>query len=142
MPQVTTEQRITFAILCALFVYREPSYVMWAHNWLDGIDRTRSAAACAATSAPVYATNVETDAETYAANTANYAAHTAYASAYETNAAYVANTANYASDTAYALAYDAIDTANAIKYTTYAAIAADPTIDLIKIAQQAKGTTI
>jgi hypothetical protein len=104
---------------------------MWAHNWLDGIDRTRSAAAYAATSASAYATYAATHAETYAAYTANFAADAACG---------------------------AIDATKAIKYTTYAAnfifnrrsasatactvpiaaIAADPTIDLITIAKQAR----
>src|SRR6185312_3385288 len=39
MPVVTTEQRVRFAILCALAVCHEPPFVEWATRWLDGTDR-------------------------------------------------------------------------------------------------------
>lgn len=48
LPVVTTEQRIRFGILCALEVYREPSFIAWAEKWLSGEDRSREAAAYAA----------------------------------------------------------------------------------------------
>jgi len=40
LPQVTTEQRIRFAILCALEVCRKPEFVAWAKAWLSGADRS------------------------------------------------------------------------------------------------------
>lgn len=44
LPQVTTEQRVRFGILCALQVYTKPEFVDWAHAWLDGNDRAAAAA--------------------------------------------------------------------------------------------------
>lgn len=44
-PQPTTKQRARFAILCALRVYSEPSFVEWARRWLSGEDVSASAAA-------------------------------------------------------------------------------------------------
>ena len=40
VPTVTIEQRVRFAIGCALTVYTEPSFVAWANGWLSGSDRT------------------------------------------------------------------------------------------------------
>ena len=48
VPAVTTEQRIQFAIFCALAVYAEPSFVAWAERWLSGLDRFETAAWAAA----------------------------------------------------------------------------------------------
>ena len=44
LPRVSTEQRVRFAILCALDVYSEPSFVKWANAWMDGSDRSGRAA--------------------------------------------------------------------------------------------------
>jgi len=49
-PIITTEQRVRFAIYCALEVNKEKSFVLWAENWLSGKDRTVSAAFSAARS--------------------------------------------------------------------------------------------
>jgi hypothetical protein len=43
-PIISTEQKVKFAILCALEVYNEEKFVRWAHNWLDNIDRTEATA--------------------------------------------------------------------------------------------------
>ena len=43
-PQPSTEQRVKFALACALAVYAEPTFVRWANQWLAGIDRTARAA--------------------------------------------------------------------------------------------------
>ena len=43
-PVITLEQKIKFAILCALEVYNEEKFVRWAHNWLDNVDRTETTA--------------------------------------------------------------------------------------------------
>jgi len=51
LPAVTTEQRVRFAIFCALAVYADPSFVAWAEAWLSGKDRSRAAAASAARAA-------------------------------------------------------------------------------------------
>jgi len=47
LPQVTTEQRVKFAILCALQVYRDPGFRSWAEDWLSGADRSWGAAQAA-----------------------------------------------------------------------------------------------
>lgn len=44
LPEVTTEQRVRYAILCGKAVYHEPSWTTWADNWLSGVDRGRSSA--------------------------------------------------------------------------------------------------
>ena len=44
LPVVTTEQRVRFAILCALEVCKDSQFKKWAEDWLSGKDRTRSAA--------------------------------------------------------------------------------------------------
>src|SRR6266496_3568750 len=36
LPVVTTEQRVKFAILCALSVYHEATFAAWANAWLSG----------------------------------------------------------------------------------------------------------
>lgn len=45
LPDVTTEQRVRFGILCALEVCEEPQFMTWAGRWLAGTDRTKAAAA-------------------------------------------------------------------------------------------------
>jgi hypothetical protein len=40
LPVLTTEQRVAYAIHCALRVYVEETFVCWAHNWLSGVDRS------------------------------------------------------------------------------------------------------
>ena len=45
LPMITTEQRVRFAILCAKQVYKKAPFVLWADNWLQGIDRSYTAAA-------------------------------------------------------------------------------------------------
>lgn len=47
VPAVTTEQRVKFAILCALQVYNAPAFVDWAQAWLDGTDQSMSTARAA-----------------------------------------------------------------------------------------------
>jgi hypothetical protein len=47
LPEVTTEQRVKFAVLCAKAVYRERKWVAWANAWLSGKDRSADAAALA-----------------------------------------------------------------------------------------------
>ena len=48
LPEVPTSQRVAFAILCALEVYSEPGFVLWAKDWLSGEDRTAAAETAAA----------------------------------------------------------------------------------------------
>lgn len=47
LPKVSTEQRVRFAIYCALEVCKEPAFVSWAEKWLDGSDRTLMSAQAA-----------------------------------------------------------------------------------------------
>ena len=51
LPEVTTAQRIAFAILCAKEVCGDPEWCTWADNWLRGNDRTETAAWTAALAA-------------------------------------------------------------------------------------------
>jgi len=50
-PIISTEQKVKFAILCALEVYNKKKFVRWAHNWLDGTDRTAETAEATAEAA-------------------------------------------------------------------------------------------
>jgi len=51
LPEITEEQKIKFAIYCALEVYKEETFVSWANKWLSGEDRTEENAARAVNSA-------------------------------------------------------------------------------------------
>ena len=51
LPDVTTEQRVRFAILVAKEVYTDVEFVKWADLWLSGDDRSKSAAESAARAA-------------------------------------------------------------------------------------------
>lgn len=86
LPEVTTTQRVAFAILCALEIHTEEGFVSWAKDWLSGEDRTKDSAANAV-----------------------YAVYAAYA-AYSINAAYAANATN-ATNAVYA-AYAAANAAD------------------------------
>lgn len=50
LPEVTPEQRVRFAIFCALAVNRSPAFVAWAEKWVSGADRTGESAEWAAVS--------------------------------------------------------------------------------------------
>jgi hypothetical protein len=110
LPTVTTNQRIYFAIECALAVYPESSFGAWAEEWISGKDRTADAADAAARAA-------------YAA--AYAAAHAAHATAYAAARA-----------AAYATAYAADAAAYAADAAAYAANAVQP-LNLLAIAKQA-----
>jgi hypothetical protein len=47
LPVFTVEQRVEFAIKCAMKVYQEPGFVKWAKGWLTGKDRSAEAASAA-----------------------------------------------------------------------------------------------
>ena len=51
LPEVTTEQRAAFGILCAWEVCTDPAWRTWAAAWLDGSDRSMAAAEEAARAA-------------------------------------------------------------------------------------------
>jgi hypothetical protein len=48
IPDITVEQRVRFAICCALQVCKDESFCKWANSWLSGEDRSKRAAAAAA----------------------------------------------------------------------------------------------
>ena len=121
IPTITLEQRVTFAIKCALHVYEEPSWVAWAQAWLANTNRADAdATARAAYVAAAYAAYYAADAAAaaYAARAAARAA--AYAAAARA-AAYAAAAADAA---AYAAAADAA--ADAAAAAAAAARAAAP----------------
>jgi len=112
VPSLTTNQRVAIAIKLALTVYKAVGFVKWAHNWLNGTDRTVDAAYAAYTAGRAAATYTA-DAATY---TAAYAAYTAAYAAYTADAAYTATRAAYTADAAYAAART-VDAAYAAAYT-------------------------
>ena len=82
LPIITPEQHTTIAIKCALEIYKEPSFVAWAHEWLSGKNRSKEAADAAADAADAaraaraaraaaYAARADADAAAYAASNIN-----------------------------------------------------------------------
>jgi hypothetical protein len=55
LPIITTEQRVTFAIRCAMAVYHEPSFLAWAQQWFSGEKSLRAAADAWAAEAAAWA---------------------------------------------------------------------------------------
>ena len=53
LPVVTTEMRIRFAILCAKRVCHDEKWNAWADGWLDGRDRSDTAALAARAAMPL-----------------------------------------------------------------------------------------
>ena len=51
LPAMSMEHRVRFGILCAMCVYKNVGFTAWATKWLDGSDRSRSAAEEAARAA-------------------------------------------------------------------------------------------
>lgn len=51
LPEITNTQKVAFGILCALEVWKEKTFVVWAQNWLSGKDRSGAAAEAAAEAA-------------------------------------------------------------------------------------------
>jgi hypothetical protein len=47
LPKITVEKLAEFAIRCAIEVYKEETFLVWANSWLSGEDRSQ-ASACAA----------------------------------------------------------------------------------------------
>jgi hypothetical protein len=44
VPIISNEVCVTYAILCAKEVYKNEKFIIWANNWLAGIDRTATTA--------------------------------------------------------------------------------------------------
>ena len=85
LPQITTEQRVRFGILCAKVICDNPAWNAWADRWLDGSDRSQESA-WAAIEAAARAAEAAWAAETAAwaaAETAARAAETAAGAAAE-----------------------------------------------------------
>lgn len=86
------EFQVTLAIRLSLQVYQEASYLVWAHNWLDGSDRSKKSAAAAYS----YPTAYAYPAAAYAAVAADCAAASNNAADANYAAAYANYAANYA----------------------------------------------
>jgi hypothetical protein len=55
MPEVAASARVRFAVMCAMAVDRDPSFVGWAYGWLNGTDRSHEKAVAAGMAASVRA---------------------------------------------------------------------------------------
>ena len=86
LPEITLNQQIAFGILCSLAVYKESTYILWANDWLNNVDRSAARAYAAA-----YAAYAAAAADAYAAADAAYAAADAARYAARANAAADAN---------------------------------------------------
>lgn len=107
LPKITLEQKVHFAIRCALGVYKERGFVKWAENWISGTDRTAEAARAARDAWDAW------DAFEAAAEAANKAAFEAAWDAVEAAAWAAAETAAWAAWAAAWAAWDAWDAARA-----------------------------
>jgi hypothetical protein len=118
LPVITLEQKVKIAIYCSLKVYKEPMYVAWAKNWLNGKDRSCKATAVVAAAAAYAAVAAAADAADHAAAAvaAADAAADAAAAAYAADAAaaaYAAAAVAAAADAAAVVAAAAADAAAA-----------------------------
>ena len=103
LPKLTINQKVAFAIKCALLVYKAVGFVAWAAKWLSGEDRSAAAADAAYTAAARAAAGFICGAAAAAADAA-YAARAAAdavlcaraAAAAAADAAYAAADAAYA----------------------------------------------
>lgn len=81
LPVITTQERVRFAITCALQVHPEGPFAEWAQRWLTGMDRSaaaaRAAGVYAARVAGACAADCAAAAADYAANYADYAEYAA-----------------------------------------------------------------
>jgi len=125
VPDVTSERRVRFAILCAKEVRRNKKWNAWANKWLSGKDRSIESALTTA-SAASYADAAATYAD--AAATASYAT-ASYAAASYAAASYAAASAASTTDAAAAAA--AASAATTASHASYA------DIDLIALAHKA-----
>ena len=104
--KISSVSVISFGILCALEVYKEPKFQLWAKNWLLGKDRSYAYSSAHAASVASSAAHAAS------AHAAHAAIHAAYAANAATHAAYAANAATHA---AKAAAYAASGDLNLIK---------------------------
>jgi hypothetical protein len=108
IPKITTKQKIRFAILCAMAVYKDQTWTDWANNWLSGKDRSAATAVVAAEAAEAAAVVAVA---AYAAAAAEAAAAAAVVTAYGAEAAAVVAAEVAASKTLdlIAIAHKAVD---------------------------------
>jgi hypothetical protein len=134
LPEVTTEQRIRFGILCARKVCRDPGWSAWAERWLSGEDRTQEAAERAESAARAAAGA----AAEWAARAAEWAAERAERAeaAAEAGAAEAAERAAEAAERAEEAAAWAAE-AGAEAAAAWAAGAGGAALDLIGLAREA-----
>jgi len=109
LPQITTEQRVTIAILCAKEVYKDSGWNKWADSYLNNKDRSSRAAYAAADAARDAAYADDAAYAAYAARGA--AAARAYAAAAAADADAADDAAYAAADAARDAAYAAFDAA-------------------------------
>jgi hypothetical protein len=81
-PDISNEQKIAFAILCAKEVFKGKQWNIWADKWLSGENRESSVAGIAADAAHAayYIAHIATDATYYVAHIATDVADIANAS--------------------------------------------------------------
>ena len=127
VPQISSVQRVRFAILCAKKVYKEKEWNKWANNWLSGKDRTEESAAIVAYAAESVA---------YAAESTASTAKSAESAFYATKSAMIAF---YAAKSTMITFYVAESAENAVESAVESASITTKSkkIDLIRIAQKA-----
>jgi hypothetical protein len=134
LPVLTTEQRVEYAIRCALAVYEDDRFVKWANAWLSGEDRTEESAEAAAESAKSEAADSAEAAWWAAAYSAAVAA--AYSAAVVARCAAVAELAWAAvAELAWAAVAELAWAAEAARWAAEAAqcVAEAKDVDLLKI---------
>ena len=113
LPDITLVQKVAFAVLCALEIYKQTDFVIWANNWLNNIDRSGVAAKATYTAAKTVANAAYVASKAAAENAATTAAYAAKAAYAAYTAAYAAKAA-YAEYSAYAAGYTAINAVNTV----------------------------
>jgi hypothetical protein len=147
LPEITTEQRVRFGILCAKKVCHDPSWNAWATAWLDGSDRSEAAAAAArkaaewaaeaARKAAEWAAEAARKAAEWAAEAAEWAAEAAEAEAAE----WAAEAAEWAAEAAEAEAAEAAAEAATAATAAAAAAAAAAALAATAAAKAATAAT-
>ncbi|MGD2065623.1 MAG: hypothetical protein PVI43_00455 [Candidatus Bathyarchaeota archaeon] len=151
IPNITLEQRIKYAILCALEVNKDKGFTNWAEKWMSGEDRSvaaaeaaEAAARAAEAAARAAAAEARAEAAEAAARAAAATAWAAAATAWAAEAAARAAAAEARAEAAEAAARAAAATAWAAEAAAWAAAAAaratknsGRNIDLQAIAEKA-----
>ena len=140
--EITVEQAVRFAVLCALELSDCPAtFRAWAGQWLSGDDRTADSARAAAAAADAAYAAAYSNAVAYTdAATAAHAANAAAAHAANAAAAHAAVAARTAANAAAGSAADysaAYGAAYGARAAAYAARAANQAIDFVALARRA-----